>query len=95
MKHTINFNGIEVVLRWKGSLKKWTIIKVYTGDPGLAMNIIQLFLDDMGRRDLWYIQGWPATDKYQEMTLTESEKRNWKHWSRESVLSQTNEKPAV
>jgi hypothetical protein len=67
-------------------------VHIHTGDPGLAINIIQLFLGEMGKRHLWYEQGWLDYEDYQEITLMESNEYDWKGWSCEWVLSNTNEK---
>ena len=53
---------------------------------GLAINIIQLFLDKMGKRHLWYEQCWLDYEDYQEITLTQSDADDdWKGWTREWV----------
>jgi len=92
MERIIDFNGIKVPVTWDERLKPGTDVYIHTGDPGLAINIIQLFLDEMGKRHLWYEQGWPGDEDHQEITLTESSEDDWEGWSRERVLSKTNEK---
>ncbi|MDB5088475.1 MAG: hypothetical protein JWR09_2469 [Mucilaginibacter sp.] len=92
MEKIIAFNGIKVFVTWEERLKLGTDVYIHTGDPGLAINIIQLFLDEMGKQHLWYEQGWPGSDDYQEITLTEASDEDWEGWSREEVLSKINEK---
>lgn len=92
MEKIVDFHGIQVPVTWDERLKPGTGVHVHTGDPGLAINIIQLFLDEMGKRHLWYEQGWLDYEDYQEIILTESNEDDWKGWSRELVLTKTNEK---
>jgi hypothetical protein len=87
MEKVIDFNEIKVPVTWEERLKPGTDVLIHTGDPGLAINIIQLFLDEMGKRHLWYEQGWPGSDEYQQITLTESSEEEWQGWSRDWVLS--------
>ncbi len=92
MEKIIEFKSIKVLVTWEERLKPGTAVYIHTGDPGLAINVIQLFLDEMGKQHLWYEQGWPGSDDYQEITLAESSEGDWEGWSREWVLSKTNEK---
>ncbi|SIO53465.1 hypothetical protein [Chitinophaga niabensis] len=86
MKHTVNFNEINVLVTWEGPLRDGTDVYVHTGDPGLAMHIIVLFLDDKGMRNLWYEQSWTADNEEQAMRLCRSVEKNWKNWSRKKAL---------
>ncbi|WP_217607218.1 hypothetical protein [Chitinophaga sp. GbtcB8] len=89
MEKGIDFNGLTVAATWDEPLKPGTDIYVHTGDPGLAMNILELFLDAMGKRNLWYESYWLDHHDYQEMRLTSSSEQVWNEWSREHVLSKT------
>lgn len=95
MEKIIDFNGIKVVVTWDGHLKPGTVLYIHTGDPGLAINIIQLFLDEMDKRHLWYEQGWLDYEEYQEIRLTEAEEDDWDGWTREIVLAKKNSKPQI
>lgn len=89
MERIIDFNGIQVPVTWEERLKPGTEVYIHTGDSGLAINIIQLFLDEMSKHHLWYEQGWPATDDYQERTFCESSEIDWEGWSRELVFAKS------
>jgi hypothetical protein len=90
MEKIIDFQEIKVAVTWQGRLKSGTDLKVHTGDPGLAINVIQLFLDEMDKRHLWYEQGWLDYEDYQEITITEAEDDDWEGWTRELVLAKKN-----
>lgn len=77
---------------WDERLKPGTDLHIHTSDPGLAINIIQLFLDEMGKHHLWYEQGWLDYEDYQEITLVEAQEDDWEGWNRESVLANVNSK---
>lgn len=80
------YEGKKIKVAWEESLKDGTLLYVYTPDPGLAMNIVQVFLNDMGKRNLWY-EGRLSYPDYQEMRLTECHPDTWEGWSREEILS--------
>ena len=65
---------------------------VGTDDPGLARNIMELFLDEIGKRHLWYESSWLSYPAYQEIRPNQCREDDWKGWSRELVLSKTNSK---
>jgi hypothetical protein len=90
MEKIVDFSGIKVVVEWQDSLKPGADVIIHTGDPGLAINIIQLFLDEKGMHQLWYEQGWEASDHHQFITLSKASNEDWKNWSREMVLSTIN-----
>ncbi|SRR5260221_7747915 len=92
MEKIIDFNGIKVLVTWEERLKPGTDVHIHTDNPGLAINIIQLFLNETGKRHLWYEQSWLDYEDYQEITLTECSDDDWEGWSREWVLSKLNEK---
>ncbi len=95
MEKIIDFDGIKVAVTWDERLKPGTALHIHTGDPGLAINIIQLFLDEMDKRHLWYEQGWLDYEEYQEIRLTEAEEDDWEGWTREMVLAKKNSKPKI
>jgi len=90
MEKIIDFNGIKVVVEWQEHLRPGTDVTIHSGDPGLAINIIQLFLDEKNKRQLWYEQNWEASDNHQFIRLTKSSDGDWEGWSRELVLSTAN-----
>ena len=90
MEKIVDFSGIKVVVEWQEGLKPGTDVIIHTGDPGLAINIIQLFLDEKGKRQLWYEQGWESSENHQFMTLSKASDEDWENWSREMVLATIN-----
>lgn len=88
MKLTIECSDQYILVEWQGRLKAGTIVRVHTGDPGLAMNIIPLLLDQKNKRNLWYQSAWTGNAVCQDMVLCKGKPENWEGWDRTSVISQ-------
>jgi hypothetical protein len=87
MESIIDFNGMKVYVSWEGNLAPNTEVSIWTQDPGLAMSIIQLFLDEKNKRNLWFQSGWLSDDECQHIVLSLADDNDWKGWSRQNILS--------
>ncbi|MFX1704979.1 hypothetical protein PV783_13540 [Chitinophaga sp. CC14] len=90
MEKVMDFAGHQISVtsdEEENELEEDSILYVWCPDIGLAVLVVELFLADAGRKDLWYEEsGITGGDLYWEITLTENREGNWENWSRKRVL---------
>lgn len=92
MEKIIEFDNLSINVAWDDPLQQGSLIQVGTGDPGLAMICVELFLDQAEKRSLWYESGFTGSDDHMEIKLRKTQQQDWAGWSRQQFLTRERNK---